>query len=235
MNVKTLSDSALLLTLGDAIDPRVNRRVHALAARLAAHPLAGVSECVPAYASLTAHYDPLLVGESQVAEWLRREAAGADEEASRGSRRVEVPVRYGGEAGPDLPDVAGLCGLSPAEVVRIHTASEYRVYMMGFTPGFPYMGLLDERLRVPRLASPRARVPAGTVAIAAAQTGIYPLDSPGGWRLIGRTDLALLDPTREPPFLFMPGDCVRFCEEELITDRAQRDTKDLMDARPKTT
>lgn len=210
MDLRTLSDSALLLTLGDEMDPRVNRRVHALAARLTLRRLAGVSECVPAYASIAVHYDPLMVDEDRVAEWLRREAAGAEEDAARGSRRVEVPVRYGGEAGPDLPLVAELCGLSPAGVVRLHTATEYTVYMMGFTPGFAYMGILDERLRVPRLASPRTRVPAGTVAIAAAQTGVYPLDSPGGWRLIGRTDLALIDVEREPPFLFMPGDVVRF-------------------------
>lgn len=210
MDLRTLSDSALLLTLGEEMAPRVNRRVHALAARLTLRWLPGVSECVPAYASIAVHYDPLMVDEDRVAEWLRREAAGAEEDAARGSRRVEVPVRYGGEAGPDLPLVAELCRLSPAGVVRLHTATEYNVYMMGFTPGFAYMGILDERLRVPRLASPRTRVPAGTVAIAAAQTGVYPLDSPGGWRLIGRTDLALIDVEREPPFLFMPGDVVRF-------------------------
>ena len=129
-------------------------------------------------------------------------------------RQIEVPVRYGGEYGVDLKWVADHRGLQVEDVIRIHSQKTYRVYMMGFTPGFPYMGKLDDAIVTPRLETPRTRVPAGTVAIAGSQTGIYPIDSPGGWRLIGHTSLRLFDPTSESAFLFSPGDEVRFIVEK---------------------
>ncbi len=133
-------------------------------------------------------------------------------ENTRPSRVVEIPTRYGGEDGPDLEFVARHNGLSPAEVIAIHTSRPWRVFMLGFTPGFPYIGPLPPSIAAPRLSTPRAHVPIGSVGIAGRQTGIYPRESPGGWQLIGRTDVVLFDPTREPPVLLMPGDQVRFVQ-----------------------
>jgi len=205
-----LSDSAILVPLGETIDPQVNRRVHALAALAAADPPTGVLEAVPSYAALTVHYDPLRTGHAEVAAWLQELLERTDAALARPARTVEVPVTYDG---PDLDWVAGRCGLSPAAIARLHCERAYTVYMMGFTPGFAYLGTLDERLRTPRRETPRKRVRAGTVAVAGLQTGIYPVDSPGGWRLIGRTPLRPFDPRRDPPFLFAPGDTVRFVED----------------------
>lgn len=208
--LKPLGDSALLVTLGDEIDPRLNQRVHALAALIHSAPLAGIRETVPAYATLLVHYDPLQLTYSQLADWLRAQFDRSDPAMTRAPRLVEIPTQYGGAPGADLEAVAATRGLSPAEVIRLHSGRDYLIYMMGFTPGFPYMGKLDEAIAAPRLATPRTLVKAGTVAIAGAQTGIYPLDSPGGWNLIGWTPLKLFDPASDPPFLFAPGDTARF-------------------------
>jgi len=209
--LKPLGDSALLVNFGNEIDPRLNGRVHALAALIDSAPLAGIRETVPAYATLLVHYDPLALTYSQLADWIRGRLDSVDSAATRVSRRIEVPTRYNGA---DLEAVAALHHLSAADVIRLHSGREYLVYMMGFTPGFPYMGTLDESINTPRLETPRTLVKAGTVAIAGAQTGIYPLDSPGGWRLIGWTPLTLFDPASESPFLFAPGDTVRFIPME---------------------
>jgi inhibitor of KinA len=208
--LKPLGDSALLVTFGDEMDLRINQRVHALAALLDSAPLAGITETVPAYASLLVHYDPLILTYTQATDWVRGQVDRTESAATRKPRLVEVPTRYGGASGPDLEVVAALRGLSAADVINIHSGREYLVYMMGFTPGFPYMGKLDEAIVTPRLDTPRTLVKAGTVAIAGAQTGIYPLDSPGGWRLIGWTPLMLFDSSSETPFLFAPGDTVCF-------------------------
>lgn len=205
--ILTLSDDALLIRLGEVIDPALNRRVHLLAAAVMLQPLPGVLECIPGYASLTVQYDPLRLTEAEARAWLERRLCLAEETAARPTRQVEVPVVYDG---PDLAFVAETCRLSPAEVIRLHSGALYTVYLMGFAPGFPYLGIVPPALRVPRLPTPRPKVPAGSVAIANAQTGIYPVESPGGWRLIGRTPLVLFDPERTPPFLFAPGDEVRF-------------------------
>lgn len=209
MNVHPLplTDSSLIVYLGDGIDPAINRRVHGLAAALGSVPLPGVTDIVSAYVSLTVHYDPLVLTYAQTAGWLSALAATVAPTLARPGEQIEVPVVYDG---PDLPDVAAHCRLSVEEVVRLHTQTTYTVYMMGFLPGFAYLGKLPDALITPRLASPRTRVPAGSVAVAGAQTGIYPFDSPGGWRLIGRTALKPFDPQRTPPFLFAPGDTVRF-------------------------
>jgi KipI family sensor histidine kinase inhibitor len=210
-----LGDSSLLVQFGDEIDLAANQRVHALDARLNANRLSGVVETVPAYASLVVLYDPLALTLSQVSNWVKEESGRVETAASRPGRLIKVPVHYGGEYGPDLPFVAAQHGLNIREVVHIHAGREYFVFMMGFTPGFPYLGKLDEAIATPRLETPRTRVPAGTVAIAGSQTGIYPIDSPGGWRLIGRTSLQLFDPASDAPFLFSPGDAVRFEIEAL--------------------
>ena len=210
-----LGDRALLIHFGDEIDLGRNGRVHALDARLQQSLPDGVIETVAAYATLLVHYDPLRLTSAQVTDWLKAELDRVAEAAAREPRRIEVPVRYGGEGGPDLPFVASYHHTTPAEIVRQHAGRDYTVFMMGFTPGFPYMGKLEEAIATPRLETPRTRVPAGSVGIAGSQTGIYPIDSPGGWRLIGHTALELFDPAADQPFLFAPGDSVRFVVEAL--------------------
>lgn len=208
-----LGDSALLVQLGDEIDITINQHVHALAALINTSPLHGVLETVPAYSTLLVHYDPLILRDAEIQEWLLGKLDEVKDTNLRKPRQIEVPVRYGGEYGVDLEFVADYHHLHAEEFIRIHSATTYTVYMMGFTPGFPYMGKLDDAIVTPRLEVPRTYVPAGTVAIAGAQTGIYPIDSPGGWRLIGHTSLRLFDPEAASPFLFSPGDEVKFVVE----------------------
>jgi KipI family sensor histidine kinase inhibitor len=205
-------DSALLIKFGDQIDLSINQRVHSLDALLRAKKINGVIETVPAYATLLVYYDPLILTFAQIVEQVKTEMESVEENISRKPRRIEVPVRYGGE---DLQFVAAHHRISTREVINIHTSRDYTVYMMGFTPGFAYMGKLDDAIVTPRLETPRLRVDAGSVGIAGAQTGIYPIASPGGWRIIGRTSLRLFDLTADPPFLFSPGDLVRFVVEEI--------------------
>ena len=209
-----LGDSAVLVQLGDEIDLTVNQRVHALANLITASSIKGITETVPAYATLLVHYDSLALSFTQINHILREKLAQIRENESRKPRQVEVPVIYGGELGPDLETVASQLGLRVEDVIRIHSEKIYTVYMMGFTPGYPYMGKLDDALVMPRLEAPRTRVPAGTVAIAGSQTGIYSIESPGGWNLIGWTPLKLFDPNSDSPFLFAPGDEVKFVEDE---------------------
>ena len=208
--LKPLGDSALLVELGDKIDSAINQRVHALNVLLQTNSIVGIVETVPAYCTLLIHYDPLILTFDQVTHWVQDELTQLDDSLNRKPRQLEVPTRYGGVSGPDLEAVAVSKGISAADVVRIHSEREYTVYMMGFTPGFPYLGTLDERLIMPRMETPRTLVKAGSVAIAGLQTGLYPLDSPGGWYLIGWTALKLFDPLSEAPFLFLPGDVVKF-------------------------
>jgi KipI family sensor histidine kinase inhibitor len=211
--IVALGDSAILIQLGEEIDLAVNRRVHTLAGLVETSAIAGVIETVPAYATLLVHYDPLILSFTQIKNLLREKLTQIQENESRQPRHVEVPVIYGGELGPDLESVAIHLGLRVEDVIRIHRAKTYTIYMMGFTPGYPYMGKLDDALITPRLETPRTRVPAGTVAIAGSQTGIYSIESPGGWNLIGWTPLKLFDPNSDSPFLFAPGDEVKFVPE----------------------
>jgi len=208
-----LGDSALLVQLGDEIDSNTNQCVHALAALINHSHFDGVIETVPAYATLLVHYDPLILSFGQLKNVLREKMAQIEDNAPRTQKRVDVPVRYGGEYGIDLESVARHCRLSVEEIIRIHSERIYSIFMMGFTPGFPYMGKLDDALITPRLELPRTHVPAGTVAIAGSQTGIYPIASPGGWQLIGWTPVQLFNPDSESPFLFSPGDEVKFIAE----------------------
>lgn len=210
--LKPLGDSAILIQLGDAIDPALNARVHALNALLQTIP--AVIETVPAYCTVLLHYDPLRSTFNEIKNLIEEKLSLLDESTHRPSRRLEIPVLYGGASGPDLEPAAATLALSPSEVIRLHSGREYTVYMMGFTPGFPYMGILNEKLNMPRMSTPRTRVPAGSVAIAGSQTGIYPVDSPGGWHILGWTPLTLFDPTSENPFLFAPGDIVKFIPME---------------------
>jgi antagonist of KipI len=204
-----VGDAAVALELGDALDPRTSARVRALDLALARAPFDGLRETVPTHRSLLVLYDATVARFSSVARVLLSLAASPAPPPPPG-RRHEIPVAYGGEDGPDLAGVAAARGLSEAEVVRLHSNAEYTAFMLGFTPGFPYLGLLPEALECPRRATPRVRVPAGSVAVAGRQTGIYPVSSPGGWHVLGRTSLRLFDPLRDEPALVAPGDRVRF-------------------------
>ena len=212
MNVRFLSagDRALVVEFGDRIDRALNAEVLRLDTSLRSSELAGVVETVPTFRSLMVHYDPLVTTranlERAIASLLDRKPG------SRSTGTLwRVPVCYDGEFAPDLAEVAHLTGLSPGEVVALHSGTRYHVYMLGFLPGFPYMGDLPPRLALPRRADPRVRVPAGSIAIATTLTAIYPYVSPGGWHLIGATPIRLFDPERAQPALFAPGDTVQ-CE-----------------------
>ena len=203
-------DSAIVVEYGDGIDPGLNARVRLLHRALGARPLAGIVETVPTYRSLMVHYDPMVLSREAVEHVIAEAAERLPEESREAVRAVEIPVLYGGGAGPDLAEVAALAGLDEQEVVALHASGDYVVFMLGFMPGFPYLGGLPPRIATPRLATPRTVVPAGSVGIAGGQTGIYPSESPGGWRLIGRTPVALFDPSLSPPALLEAGDRVRF-------------------------
>jgi KipI family sensor histidine kinase inhibitor len=203
-----LGDGAILITLGDTIEREVNRRVHACASAIRDAIIAGVVDIVPAYASLAVHYDASFAEAHEIMARLRDIASSVARADTRPeSTLVTIPVRYDGA---DLTAVADATGLAPDEVVARHSAVEYLVYMMGFAPGFAYLGDLDPALQLPRRETPRTRVPRGSVAIAGLQTAVYPHETPGGWHLIGRTDLPLFDLERDPPALLRAGDRVRF-------------------------
>jgi inhibitor of KinA len=213
VRVRAQGEGGIVVELGEGIDPAVNARVHALAAAVAQRLGGEVQEVVPSYRSLLVLHDPLRVDRARLVRRIRALAEGIEGEAPAGpARLLRIPVCYGGDCGPDLEEVARHAALDPAEVIALHAAPVYRVYLLGFTPGFPYLGGMSPRLACPRLASPRARIPAGSVGIAGQQTGIYPVESPGGWRLVGRTPLRLFDPDPRArrPFLLAAGDGLRF-------------------------
>ena len=203
-----LGESAIIVILGESIDRELNQRVHACVRRLARPAWPEVLDIVPAYASFAVHYDPMRVSSAEITDRVLqalhtepRDDAGTD------ASLVTIPVRYDGS---DLEAVADATGRSVDEVIELHSGVTYHVYMMGFAPGFAYLGDLDPALHLPRHATPRTRVPRGSVGIAGAQTAVYPVETPGGWHLIGTTDLALFDARRQPPALLRSGDRVRF-------------------------
>ena len=210
--IQPLADDAWLIEFGDAIDDATNARAHALTAAIRAAAPCWLRDLVPAYASLGVFFDNEIASAIEVRDWLLRawSALPGRPKTDDSARIVEIPVLYGGDVGADLVSAAAELGLDPEGLVQRHVAGDYRVAMIGFAPGFPYLSGLDPALALPRLATPRTHVPAGSVAIGGGQTGIYPRDSPGGWRLLGRTPLRLFDPSRDPPSLLAPGDRVRF-------------------------
>lgn len=203
-------DSALFIEFGDGVDPELNRRVRRLLLAIQGAGLPGVVEVVPAYRSLLVHYRPRDTSPAELRARLEVLVKRAEVGEFPEPGVTEVPTVYGGEYGPDLEFVARHSGLSREEVVRLHAGKAYLIYMLGFIPGFPYLGSLSPRIATPRLETPRTNIPAGSVGIGGSQTGIYPAQSPGGWRLIGRTPLELFCPRKEPPALLQMGDYVRF-------------------------
>jgi inhibitor of KinA len=206
--VSRFGEETWLVEFDGGLDPAVNDQVIALAAAIEARQLPGVAEVVPAAASLAVQADPELFDQAGLEETIAA-VARTSRPVTPGSLH-QLPVCYEPPFALDLDTVAAACGCTPADVVQRHLAVEYRVFMLGFLPGFPYLGLLDERIAVPRRQAPRVAVPAGSVGIAGRQTGVYPMESPGGWHIIGRTPLPLFDPAGKPPARLGPGDRVRF-------------------------
>lgn len=212
-------ESALIVEFEERIDPAVNATTIGCANAIQAAAISGVRDVVPTYRSVAIYYDPLRTDTDALIERITHEAESAGPGAIVAGDPVRIPVCYGGDLGPDLPQVAAFAKLSTEEVVQRHAAATYRVFMLGFVPGFAYLGMVDPRIAMPRRATPRVRVPAGSVGIAGVQTGIYPAETPGGWQLIGRTPLKPFDAARADPFLMKAGDAVQF----YAIDRAEFD------------
>ena len=209
--ILSAGDSAVIIEFGDSIDMKINARVQQLRQHIERGQFNGIVELVPTYRSLAVYFDPVVVEDVGLFfERLKKMAQNTKGEIIEGGLVIVIPACYGGEFGPDMQNVVEHTSLTEAEIVKRHTAVDYYCYMLGFTPGFAYLGGMDESLATPRLKEPRKVIPAGSVGIAGKQTGIYPIDSPGGWQLIGRTPLKLFDPEGEPPFLIDAGMWVHF-------------------------
>lgn len=203
-------DAALIVQFAERIDPEINARAIAMAEALRALPLPGLLDVVPTFRSVAIYFDPLQTERDRLVERLRALASVEPQPVREAEALIRIPVRYGGEFGPDLADVAQFASASESDVVALHTSVTYRVFMLGFLPGFAYLGTVDARIAAPRRATPRTNVPAGSVAIAGSQTGIYPSDTPGGWQIVGRTPVKLFDLARPEPCLLKAGDTVQF-------------------------
>lgn len=203
-------DSALTVEFSKEMNEKTNRRIRYLSARIESRHIRGVNESVPAFCSLTVYFDPLVISRKKIQKTVSEILKGYREDACESRRVFLVPVCYDGEYAPDMEDVSALTGLSKQQIIGIHSSADYLIYMLGFLPGFPYLGGMDKRIEAPRLETPRTVIPAGSVGIGGKQTGIYPLASPGGWRLIGRTPVKIYDPERSEPTLYKAGDYIRF-------------------------
>lgn len=211
-----VSDTAIMVQLGEKIDLITHQRVKSLAQYLNQQPFTGMLEYIPAFTTITIFYDPLRLSAGKVPAYeivcsiLEEIVANLRDETNLKAKIIEIPVCYGGDFGPDLEYVALHNGLKPEEVIKIHSDNNYLVYMIGFAPGFPYLGGMSKKIAVPRRNSPRLVIPAGSVGIAGEQTGVYSIETPGGWQLIGRTPLALFQLASSPPSLLQAGDIVKF-------------------------
>ncbi len=205
-----MGDQGLLLEFGDEISQEINEKVRRMALAIRKEAIQGIVETVPTYRSLLILYHPLTLPLDELKERVQRIEEGLQDNPLPEPKLTEIPVAYGGVYGPDLEGVAKHCSISTEEVIRLHCSKPYFIYMIGFMPGYPYMGELPEALITPRLKTPRLSVPKGSVAIAQKQTGIYPMESPGGWQIIGRTPVELFDPERDPPSFLQMGGQVQF-------------------------
>ncbi|MFZ5944186.1 MAG: 5-oxoprolinase subunit PxpB [Bacillota bacterium] len=203
-------DCALTMEFGNEINPQTNNRVRKVVDLLEKTNINGILDWIPTYRSILLRYNPLVISNYQLINELRRLENPKDQKEFIAPLVTEIPMVYGGQHGPDLEYVASHNNLSVEDVIRIHNEKNYLIYMMGFTPGFPYLGGMSESIATPRLKSPREKIPGGSIGIAGTQTGIYPIDSPGGWQLIGKTPVRLFDPDKKEPFLLRAGDYLRF-------------------------
>ncbi|NMW86099.1 5-oxoprolinase subunit PxpB [Peptoniphilus sp. AGMB00490] len=206
----TAGDSAIVMEFGNTIEKKINAKISAVVENLKEKKIDGILDILPTYRSILINYDPVKISYGEMVEILKGLNKSNKDNKSDEVRLIEIPTLYGREYGPDIEFVAENANLSVDEVIKIHSGTDYLVYMMGFMPGFTYLGGLDERIVTPRLKSPRLKIEAGSVGIAANQTGMYPLESPGGWQLIGRTPLKLYDDTKEPPVFIQAGDYIRY-------------------------
>lgn len=210
IRILTAGDSSLLIEFGKEISQEINQKISATVQLMKEQHIEGVVDMIPAFCSLLVNYDPRVISYGEIKERIQA-LVRVDAKAGETRRRIfEIPVCYGGEYGPDIANIAEHAGLSQEEVIALHSSKDYLIYMLGFLPGFTYLGGLDERLHTPRLANPRIKIAAGSVGIGGSQTGIYPLDSPGGWQLMGMTPVKTYDPFREIPILVEAGDYIRF-------------------------
>lgn len=222
-------DSAIIIEFGNSISPEINFRIRSMIKTIRKGNIAGIKEMIPTYRSIQIIYDPMVVDYKVFISSLKEIEKSLDNDDLTESRIIELPTVYGGEYGPDIEFVAKYNNLSVEEVIKIHSSRDYLVYMLGFTPGFGYLGGMDERLHTPRLQIPRTKITAGSTGVAGKQTGIYPIDSPGGWQLIGRTPVKLYDPLGNPPVLLNAGDYVRFVpisEEEYLRIKEEGESHD---------
>lgn len=219
IRILTAGDSALLIEFGKEINPETNRKIAAIVQLMREQHIEGIVDVIPAFCSLLINYDPRVLSYEELKERMENLLKMETKTETTRKRIFEIPVCYGGEYGPDIDNIAEHAGLSVNEVIKIHSSKDYLIYMLGFLPGFTYLGGLDERIHTPRLASPRLTIRAGSVGIGGSQTGIYPLDSPGVWQLMGLTPVRTYDPERQTPILVEAGDYIRFIpidEEEFL-------------------
>lgn len=212
-NVRFLltGDTSLCAEFGNEISEAINAEIRAFNLLLTERKIPGIVETVPTYRSLMIHYDPGVISFDKLIPVLESLTTALDQVEIPPSDVLEIPVLYGGEMGPDLAFVAEHAKKTQEDVINIHTSTEYLIYMLGFTPGFTYLGGMSAEIETPRLETPRVLIPAGSVGIAGKQTGVYPIDSPGGWQLIGRTPVKMYDPDRETPILPRAGQYIKFC------------------------
>ena len=210
LTIVPAGDRALAIKVGDTISPEINSTVRNLVITLEKQQIPAILDIVPTYCSILINYDPLISSLDDLTIKIKELGGAINDSAVESPRTIKIPTVYGGNYGPELDYVAQFNGLTELEVIDIHSSNDYLVYAMGFTPGFTYLGGLSNRIVTPRLQTPRTEIPAGSVGIAEQQTGIYPIESPGGWQLIGRTPVKLFDPTKNPPVMVEPGDYIRF-------------------------